>query len=227
MIRRVTALSDWIVSAGTLVLASAAIVSARYAAVTLKASNDVLEAATKQAAATEKLPDATHAMFLASSLPLLADVPQHRTGDGNTDHVTELVAQIHQAKNGGVSISVPTRNVGTGPAIVKSVAFSDIDGTGNGIRGSTSNKVVPSGETTLMLTNDEGESDSGSPRLAELTTRQFRAIVDYSDYSGQQNRRTVIYIIPNGGHLFLRGVDVHECDAEWNIVGSPVITNRN
>ena len=226
IIRHVIASSDWIVNIGTLILAAAAVASAIFAAITLKASDKVLEAATKQATASEQLAEVTSAIFVASSLPLLVDVPQHRVADGGNDHVRELVPIVTRGED-RVMLTIPTRNVGTGPAVIKNVKFDAIDGTGPGIRGNTAQKVVPSGETTLILTIDSAEHDPALT-LATLTTRQFCAIVDYSDYSGERNRRTVLYIFPSDNrHIFIRGVDVHECDAAWNVVGSPVITNRD
>ena len=226
IIRPMVASSDWIVNVGTLVLAAAAVASAIFAALALMASNRVLGAATKEAEATKQLAEVTSAMFAASSLPLLADIAQHQAHLA-ADEAYELLPAVRVDRDGGVAVSVPTQNVGVGPAVIKRAALNEIDGKGRGIYCGTSVKVVPSGATTIIMTNGTAGSDSSAPPLATLVTKQFCAIIDYSDYSGERNRRTVLYIIPiRDGTWFIRGVDLHECDKEWNIIGSPIIQDR-
>lgn len=224
IIRCMLANSDWVINFGTLILAAAAIVSAWISVVSLKSSKNVLEAATTQSKATVELVEIARAELTASYLPLLADVPQHRDEFvGDVDHFPTV-----KEGGGGQLVSIPVRNVGPGPAFVKFAFLRSADGVGFDVKGEVAQSVTMSGETTVALFSSSSNDPSFQSQFRDLIKGAFQVIVLYSDFTNNRRRKTTLHIpADKGRNRIFSNVEVHECDKNWNVTGTPLLVKRN
>jgi hypothetical protein len=172
----------------TIVLAAVAVVAAIYAKrsidADLKISREATDAAQKM---TQQQIESTHR-------PLLIDVTETASGQSDLDPNHEPLLQFpggHEVgwdwrcvyvgfPPGRISVAVPLRNVGTGPAVI------DVDGirvVGEGLdREPLGREVhrerVPPGETTRILAT--------YARVPDCDPRWLQVLVPYRDFAGAQ-----------------------------------------
>ena len=225
IIRCMLANSDWVINFGTLILAAAAIVSAWISVVSLKSSKNVLEAATAQSKATVDLVRVARAELAASFLPLLASVPQHHL-DSLLDRDIDRMVLVHDKLEDHLTVSVPIRNVGRGPALIKEARLVSIDGSSSDVEAAPSHFVLPTGETTVIMARKTGEDDEQDQLLIQLLNDDFRVVVRYSDVTGDQRMQTALYVSAPNPNRFIFQVEFNKCDENWDVTGAPVLATR-
>jgi hypothetical protein len=167
---------------------------------TIKSSGRVARESERQAQASERSVKAQQEALAASIRPILTSVPQDHVANIEAieaeafvplldRHVT-VVEDIDANQKRRIRITVPIRNVGPGPAVLKGASVA---GKGGELSPVLPADILPSGESTYVW----AEGEAGEPQFAVLEAviaTRFTVRVTYTDADEGQNTQTTIRI---------------------------------
>ena len=162
-----------------------------------RVANDAVELSREQnAIARESLE--------ASWRPVLVDVPLGKYFTGTSD---PAVIQVAPPSTAPLSGSVPFRNVGSGPAIVKAGAVS-ADGVAWVV--SFSSTIVPLNEITQVSFAIPRDRPELKPMVESIERRNpFIASLSYTDQGGRNIWVSKAHVVPTARGWEVRQIDLH------------------
>jgi hypothetical protein len=191
----------------------------------------VLSAAKDEAKAAGDLSQTTHLRLAASKHPLVVDVPRILFDSVVSSDPRQQVIVDTWSNPSAITLTVPIRNIGRGPAFLISVTVAPFDvakdrPAENGFKGNPASRVLPSGETTYVAASVK----IGDPLYLDMDLAiraRFQMSVRYIDQDAEQHRETVLDIRPEvdgSGHA-VTGVSITAYDKVWESA-TPMASTR-
>jgi hypothetical protein len=219
-----------------LVLLNAVLALATVAAVGV--SITVARAANRQATATDNTVKATNDQLilgrdqleqerealLASVRPLVVDVPLGAFVDYRTaQEIDQGAVRSLLGGDGSIILHVPIRNVGVGPAFLRTAMLLPRPGTI--LIATTTGNVLPTNELgavdILASVSDEAFPIVKASRLAGSLV----IAVDYADLGGQQRTRTLLHLGQTSNETApVTQVQLFRCDEKWVRESEPIVS---
>jgi len=183
----------------TAVLAVATLVVAATAIGTLRSSARVLDQATAQTNAAEKMAEAETKALAAAIRPIVTSLPQDQITD--VDSVEEgnfrsrfdkhvVIEKREKGSEKAIRVTVPIRNIGNGPAFLDTATLRVGKGTTDLMMPVD---VLQSGDSTCLWNVEYGGSEKYSV-LAEAASKGFYVEIVYRDAVRRQESRTRIRV---------------------------------
>lgn len=208
------------------VLAAASVGAVIASLKTIKATSRVVTATEEQAKklgeqveVDKELLEQEKKVLLASTKPLLVEVPLGKVLEKIQFHGVHELDQgriyWEKGRDEGISIRVPFRNVGSGPAFIHRVYFSPNVGTV--VKGWASSGVVPVGELVNAYYEFTPDSPFFSVRNEWLATGHIMAGILYSDLGSNQRFQSVLSVqrANDSESFYADQVLLYNCDENW------------
>jgi hypothetical protein len=188
-------------------------------------AESVLELAARQTRAAEHQEVTARQDLEASKHPLIVGIPRDPFDPNAPRDPRQRVVVDTETSESAITLTVPVRNIGRGPAFLISAKIAPFDieqgqMRGDGFDAIPATQVLPSGEQTLIA----GTVKLGEPAYTDMyigIRTQFQVFVRYTDREAKQHQETMFDITPEidrSGYAVAR-TSVNTYDEAWRIVG--------
>lgn len=209
-------------------LTAATLVTAVIALLAVRGSESQLKLLAAQVKVEQDQLDQQKSTLLASVMPIIADVPL----GGNvakyivegTERFIDLGEIVWGTRDGEdvIKISVPFRNIGSGPAFIHKIVFTP--SIGLVVEGMARGGVAPVGEVTCAYHYFTEGDQYHSLSTDWLATGRMKVGILYADIGMQQRFQSVLDIGPLANHKFMvEQVLIYRCDSNWVREASPFV----
>lgn len=233
-------LSGWFTATHILVLTN--MVLAAVALLTIRSSNRVARASEQQAVKATEQTDVSkqtleqeRAALLASVRPVVAEFPlgisitdERRDGSIFTPARDQGQVSFDCDQANTLSLIVPIRNIGAGPAFVHHARVKIIPSAV--VEAIVSHEVIPSdGERAIVWIDVPEIHPYHEALFAAERSGGLDVAVFYSDLDGVQRTQTVLHIEMGSSSNpwrdqagFVSGIQFYECDTQWVPADDPI-----
>jgi hypothetical protein len=218
-----------VLAAGSLITAGAALSSIKGTKGLVGATQEQVKLVGSQVKIEQDQLDQQRAVQLAGVTPLIVDLPlgtkivmPSQSGASALIDLGEIVWR--KDFDGVFRISVPFRNVGTGPSFIHNVLFSP--SAGLVVKGRTKSGVVPVDEHSYAFYSFNADSSYFSLAESWLAIGQMRVAIQYTDIGTNQRFQTDLDVkrnpVPTSEFEVFR-VQIFRCDVQWLRENEPFV----
>jgi len=158
----------------------------------------------------------------ASIRPVVVDVPVGLyLGEGGLIGQDRGEISCTFGTDQSIDLSVPVRNIGSGPAFVRRALLTT--GPGNVLDAEANRRVIPTGELAKIFIKVRPDFIGHGAVAAAVTSVGALAVaLEYSDLGGEQRTQTLVHLYRfrsadghSQGHFLVEQVELFPCDDNW------------